>query len=246
MIAFGQIRQEDICSDEAERGALGSLIHAAQGNPARVGEAIGTLGLEHFFRAENQAVFQGICDVYLETSGVDVLILQERLKRGNELQDVGGAQAYLIEIGEMVCGDANLDYFVGVLKDKANNRRVIQTVEAISDVVTGYEQPDAKIEEIQRLALELTPRERTRQVHSVAEEAEDALEEVFADKTGLKTGFDALDWHLGGMHAGDLIISAARPSVGDAATVDRANDCQHSPCEPSQGPPEALYTRRSK
>ena len=86
---------------------------------------------------------------------------------------------------------------MGIVKEKADNRRVIQAAESINNVAIGPERPSDKIEKMLGITLELTSSEKRQQVGSVAEDAMDVLDEVFANKTGLKTGFDVLDWHLG-------------------------------------------------
>jgi replicative DNA helicase len=214
MTVATKIRQDDIVSREAEAGVLGSLILVAKNEPARVGDVVGVLQIEDFHLPEHQTIYAAMCDIYLSTSALDPVVLRERLKRGNELDEVGGVDEYIVSLAHSVVSEANLDYYVEIIKRKANNRRLIQAAESIHQLAIGPEQPDDKIEGIQEIALALTPLERKQQVHNVAECAQESLEEVFKNKSGLKTGFEAMDWHLGGLHPGDLIVVAARPSMG--------------------------------
>ncbi|MBL7185289.1 MAG: hypothetical protein ISS70_03110 [Phycisphaerae bacterium] len=208
------IRQDDIYSQEAEASVLGSLLLS---DSAKVGEVIASLDAEDFWLPENQKFYTALRDVYLSTLGLDVVVLRERLKRGEDFNDVGGADAYLDEVSGSVCHEVNLDYYLAIVRSKASNRRMIQAVESMNDVATGCDEPDEKIATVQRLALELTPLVKSQQVYSVAEEAEGVLEEVFSDRTGIETGFTVLDWYLGGLRPGNFIVIGSRPSHGKTA-----------------------------
>lgn len=211
------IEQDDICSPSAEAGALGSLIIVGKTNPAQIGETMGVLDVDDFYLPENKAVYGAICDVYIKTSILDPVLVREKLKQGHELDSVGGVDTYVVKVVETVTSAANLNYFVEIVKLKAKNREVIKVGESISDLAVGPEQPDEKIQSIQELAMSLSPIENRSDVYKTEDVAEEALEDLLKEKSGLSTGFGKMDWHLGGLQAGELIIVAARPSMGKTA-----------------------------
>jgi replicative DNA helicase len=217
MLKQAEIHQDDIYSLEAEAGVLGSLILGGKKNPALIGEVMGKLNTEDFYLPEHQAIYDAVCDVYIKSSILDPVLLREKLKQGRQLDEVGGVDEYLVEIIEKLTSAANLDYFVEIVKRKAKNREVIKAGEAIRKLANTSEQPDEKIQQIQELASALTPIENNKEVYPVEEIAQEGLDDLLENSSGIKTGFERLDWHIGGLQKGDMAVVAARPSMGKTA-----------------------------
>ena len=216
MIDVTQIRWEQISYEDGEKCLLASLLLAT---PARAGEFLVKLGQDDFAKPENKIVFSAMRDVYLETPGLDVVVLKDRLRGCEEFKEVGGGEAYLDEIAQSQCSDANLKYYVGAIKQKTQNRKIIDSVNSMCEVAVRDCGPEEKVAEIQRLSLDLTQVDGRRDVCIVSHDAVDVHDKLFADETtGLETGFDVLDWHLpGGLRGGNLVVVGARPSHGKTA-----------------------------
>ncbi|NQT03274.1 MAG: replicative DNA helicase [Planctomycetes bacterium] len=212
-----QVKQNDICSREAEAGLLGSMIILGNREPGRIGEVISKLDVEDFYLPEHEEIYRAICDIYSKTSKLDAVVLREKLKQGDELEPLGGVDVYVPKLVETLTSAANLDYFVEIVKRKAKNREVIKIGESIYEAALNSDQPDGKIERIQELSSSLTPIEITPDVYQVKDVTQDALEGLLEEKSGLSTGFSKMDWHLGGLRPGNLCIVAARPSMGKTA-----------------------------
>lgn len=208
------LNDADIYSMEAEQALLASLLRAT---PDCVAERLLGLQEQDFYFTENQAVFTALTEIYLETGGLDVLLVAEKLKQGNALDEVGGADDYLVEVGERICSPANLQYYKGVVNRKALNRQAVRVAQEISDVAAGRSLPDDKIQQIQSLALGLVPSERRVQFVSVGDAAQDAFDGLFDNNVGVKTGYNDFDWQVGTLRAGDMIVIGARPSHGKTA-----------------------------
>lgn len=212
-----QIRQDDVYSREAEAGCIGSLIMVGKTEPSRIGEIISILDVDDFYLPEHKVMYEVICDIYIKTSTLDVVLLREKLKQGKELESVGGVDAYVVEIVETVTSEANLDYFMEIIKRKAKNRQVIEAGQTIYDISIDLGQPDEKVQQIQEIALNLTPIESKTDIYKIEDVAQEGMEDLLENKSSLKTGFEKLDWHLGGLHSGDMVVVAARPSMGKTA-----------------------------
>lgn len=212
-----QVKQDDICSREAEAGVLGSLIILGNKEPGRIGEIMGKLDVEDFYLPEHQEIFNAICDIYSKTSKLDAVVLREKLKRGDELEPLGGVDIYIPKLVETLTSAANLNYFIEIVKRKAKNRELIKVGESIYETALSADQPDEKIQQIQELSSNLTPIERSPDVYQVKDVTQDALEGLLEEKSGLSTGFSKMDWHLGGLRPGNLCVVASRPSMGKTA-----------------------------
>ncbi len=217
MMKVPEIDERDIYSRSAEAGVIGSLILIAGDEPAKVGEVIGKLKTDDFFLPEHRALYPVLCEQYFKTGTVDAIVLCDRLRHSKELSEVGGVQDYLQRVLDTLPSAPSLDYYVEIVQDKAKHREIIQTAETIQRIALDGETPGQKIAEIQRCALSLSPLQMDSGPYAISELTQDAVEDLISDKSGLKLGFDKLDWHLGGLHPGDMVVVAGRPSMGKTA-----------------------------
>ena len=120
-------------SREAERGVIGSALR----DNSSLAKILQTLRVEHFYYDAHQKVFRAIADLYSAGKPVDLLILHETLKQRQHLEDVGGV-AYLGDLWDAAPTAANANYYAGIVRDKANARRLIHlSTEAIRDAYDG-------------------------------------------------------------------------------------------------------------
>ena len=220
---------------EAEQGVLGSILLDNE----VLHDIIPVLRPEHFYRDSHQVLYRAIRDLYDQAKALDSITLEEELRRRDELEKVGGLDAILQILGS-VPHAANARYYAQIVREKAVARELIETANEI--LREGYSNTYTA-EEL------LTSAER--RVFAIAEEqvAGDTVElkDVIADAmaridtrvaakhpiTGVGTGFLDLDDITGGFQGAQLVIVAARPSMGKTAFA--LNICEHAALEQRLG-----------
>ncbi|MDP1570355.1 MAG: replicative DNA helicase [Vicinamibacterales bacterium] len=201
---------------DAERAVLGAVMV----DQAQLAEATELLRPEMFYRAAHLNIYAAMIEVDRRGDPIDLMLLAEHLRRAGTLEDVGGP-AYLAALMDGVPRGVNTGHYAALVRDRWLCRQVIFVANRL--MALGYdavEGGEAIITEAERLLLDLS-RGRTSEgyVH-----AEQFMRETFqtiqrlADGqqyiTGLATGFGKLDGMTRGLQPGNLIIVAARPSMG--------------------------------
>jgi len=207
---------------EAEISVLGGMLID---NDA-VAKAIEIVDDTMFYREANRRVFRGVSRLFQRGQVVDPVTLGEELKKTDELDGVGG-MAYIAELLDAVPTAANIEYHARIVRERALLRRLI---EASSEIIRdSYESGERTVEEIldeaeQRIFQVAQQHERGGFVwiKKILYPTFEKIEQLQAAKggiTGVPTGFYDLDEMTGGFQKGDLVIVAARPSMGKTALV---------------------------
>ncbi len=199
---------------EAEQALLGAMLLDAAAVP--VAQSILDAGA--FYRTSHQRLFALLVELYANHGSVDpVLIRDEMARRG--LTEVVGGEAVLADLMNAVGSPSQAEHYARIVKEKAILRGLIQAGRRIAqDASQGAEPAETVLETAQQLVFELAKHQETRR----AEHIGDALKDVFRrldnprdNAAALSTGFaDLDDFTAGGLHRSELIIVAARPSVG--------------------------------
>lgn len=176
-----------------------------------------------FYSEQNKKIFEAIKACYDERVPVDVTTIKEELDKKKNLNSIGGLE-YISEIIDSVATAANLDYYIKIVKDKAVVRNLIETA---TDIVTNaYEDEEdvtGLLDEAEKKILNVVKERQTSDfihIKDAIARAQEQLELLSNNKnelTGLPTGFYDLDKATAGLHAGELIIIAARPGMGKTA-----------------------------
>lgn len=206
-------------SREAEMGVIGSVIR----DNAVLNDLLNVIRPENFYFDAHQKIFQAIIDLSNEGKPVDPAILFEALKSRKQLEDVGGA-VYIAELWDAAPTAANAEYYARIVRDKALVRNLIHAnTELLRDAYDGVMSADELLGMAERKVLEIAERGTV----GVTKTLEDAMHEAFdridakargdLTGTGIPTGFVDLDNLTAGLHNNELIIIAARPSVGKTA-----------------------------
>ena len=201
---------------DAERSVLGSLM-LEKNAIFRVADI---LRPEDFYQQSHGLIFSSMLDLFEKGIPVDLLSLNNRLEETKKLEDVGGP-AYLTELVNTVPTAAHVLHYAKIVHHKKILRDLIEAAEHIARL--GFNEK----EDIERILDEAEQRIFSISQHSLTQEfmpVKDALEEAFEriDKLhkgegalrGVATGFTDLDEILGGLQKSDLVILAARPSLG--------------------------------
>src|SRR5204863_5141204 len=151
---------------------------------------------------------------------IDVITLQQRLKNKQLLEQVGGL-AYLSALPDTVPSAANLSYYLDIVQEKFLLRKMIQTCTDVVGRVYDFEgEVDALMDEVERDILRISEsrvQSHTKPIKELVKKAINTIEDFHQRQgmlTGLGTGFTDLDKMTSGLHPGEMIVIAARPSMG--------------------------------
>ena len=207
-------------SMEAEQGVLGCILLDPQQCISACVERI-HCGMDAFYDLRNRDIYRAILDLYESGNSVDIITLQQHLKDGKKLDAVGGL-AYLSSLPDSVPSAANLGHYVGILNEKASLRRLIATcTDYIARAFEHNGDPvGLLIEEFERDALAVRLIQRGGSTFQqllvrAAEKVEKAAS--IRGVLGVPTGFPDIDDRTDGLHSGEMVVIAARPSQGKTA-----------------------------
>ncbi|KIL76787.1 replicative DNA helicase [Bacillus badius] len=206
-------------SIEAEQAVLGAIFL----EPAALTVASEILIPEDYYRTAHQKIYHTMLKLNDQGKAVDVVTVTEELAASKDLEDVGGV-IYLTELAESVPTAANIEYYARIVEEKSLLRRLIRTATTIAQ--EGYnreDEVDALLNEAEKSIMEVAQRKNTSAFHNIKDvlvRTYDNIEMLHnrkGDVTGIPTGFAELDRMTAGFQRNDLIIVAARPSVGKTA-----------------------------
>ncbi|PKQ20757.1 MAG: replicative DNA helicase [Actinobacteria bacterium HGW-Actinobacteria-6] len=204
---------------EAEQSLLGSMFLSSEA----VETCLDAVDDADFSRSAHSKIFAAIKYLYGRGEPVDQITVADRLLATGDL-DAAGGKPYLLDITGMVPTAANAIYYAEIVKRTSLLRQLIEAGTSI--VAIGYENPDdigAVIEQAEKRIFDVTNKRVSnnfRPLDELMKSGFEQIEKLYDRKehiTGVPTGFPDLDKILAGLHAGDLIILAARPSVGKTA-----------------------------
>ncbi|WP_456272889.1 replicative DNA helicase [Bacillus sp. AK031] len=204
---------------EAEQAVLGAIFL----EPSALTQASESLIPEDFYRSSHQKIFHVMLKLNDSGKAVDLITVTEELSAVKELEDVGGV-SYLSELAGSVPTAANIEYYAKIVEEKSLLRRLIRTATTIAqDGYSREDEVDALLSEAEKNIMEVAQRKNAGAFHDIKDvlvKAYDNIELLHnrtEDVTGIPTGFADLDEMTAGFQRNDLIIVAARPSVGKTA-----------------------------
>ncbi len=204
---------------EAERSTLGAMLLEREA----IGKVVEILTEETFYSEAHRRIFRAIVDLYDRNEPVDYITLTDLLSRWGDLEAAGGAP-YLTSLTDSVPTAAHVEHYARIVKEKYLLRRLIRTsTELITRSYSGEEEADGLLDEAERSMFELSQNRQRGGVLKIKDVIHDAMElvEKFSKHethiTGVPTGFPDLDEMTSGLQAGELVIMAARPSMGKTA-----------------------------
>ena len=202
---------------DAEQGILGGIL---QDNGA-LAKAMELITEEDFYRSAHRKLFAGMLTLTERGDAIDPITLIEHLKMRSELDAIGGA-AYLTELGQAISSAANIKHHCRIVRDKALLRTLLET--STEMITRGYEEDssvDDLLDQAERSILSLMEGKTAKSFVRMKDVIKESLEHIdqLAKRgnhhvTGIPTGFSELDDLLAGLQPSDLIILAARPSMG--------------------------------
>jgi replicative DNA helicase len=209
-------------SIEAERLILGVVLL----DNMAINQAVENLKPDDFFIGSNRRIYEKMIALYERGQAIDPITLQEELRRAGELEQVGGP-AYIAALFDGVPRFSNIENYVKLVKGKSTLRRLITSSNQIMAMAfDDEEEPEVILDKAESLILAIGE-DRIKQgfvhVGDVATRQLTVIEETAGREqliTGIATGFADLDYMTSGLQRGDLIIIAARPSMGKCLAAD--------------------------
>jgi len=225
---------------EAEQGVLGCCLLDPQACIGACVELLGDDAKESFYDLRHQTIYAVLAAMFDERKPVDLITVQQRLKDGRmedggwkmaktpagnaesaSLLDQVGGIAYLSQLQDKVPSAANLTYYLDIVKEKALLRRMVRTCTSVVGGIYDYEgEVDVLLDEVEREVLSVGAARNKSAMPSAKDLAAAGLNqiEVYFQRQGqlggIATGFPDLDRLTDGLHGGEMIVIAARPSLG--------------------------------
>jgi len=204
---------------EVEQAVLGAMMI----DPGAIGRAIELLNEKSFYHSPHNTIFQAILNLYERSEAVDQLTLAEELKRSNSLDQVGGV-VYLAKLASEVATAANIEYHAQIVLDKALGRQLIETSAEVSkQAYEGTQDVQELIDWAEQQIFSLSEDRLNQGFEPLENVMSETLEQIerahnrVSTVSGVETGFSELNESTSGFQPGDLVILAARPSVGKTA-----------------------------
>jgi replicative DNA helicase len=204
---------------DMEQGVLACILISPN---ECMGECIEKLksGAEVFYDLRHQTIFSALAEMYDARQAIEVITLQQRLKDKQLLEQVGGL-AYLSTLPDKVPSAANLPYYLDVVQEKYLLRKMIHVCTDVVGRVYDHEgEVDALMDEVERDILRISEarvQEHSNNIKELVKRAINQIEDFHQRQgmlTGVGTGFTDLDKMTSGFHPGEMIVIAARPSMG--------------------------------
>ena len=214
-------------STEAEQAVIGAMLM----NKDAIITASEIVTGGDFYQSAYGILFDSMVELFQAGKPVDLITLQEHLKEKNVPPEVSGME-YVRELIANVQTSANVKYYAEIVREKATLRKLIKINEEIANTCYLENEPLADIlEQTEKRVFELVERGNMQEytpIRQVVLNALDVIERASKTKgtvTGIPTGFIDLDYKLSGLQKSDLILIAARPSMGKTAFA--LNIAQH-------------------
>lgn len=204
---------------EAEQAVLGAVLRDSEAMIT----AMERLTHEDFYRPIHQRIFEAMIDLANEEEPIDLITLTSKLKDKGQLEELGGV-TYLSELASAVPTAANIDYYAAIVEEKSILRRLIRAATGI--VSSGFASADdvsMLLSDAEQRIFEISQRRSANGFISIRDVLMDVFEKIeflYSHKggtSGIPSGFPDLDKMTAGFQRSDLIIVAARPSVGKTA-----------------------------
>ena len=206
---------------EAEQSVIGSMIMDRDA----ILTASDMLVKDDFYHQQYGILFETITELFNGGDAVDIVTLQNRLREKNVPPEISSLE-YVGELVNAVPTSANVKYYAQIVQEKAVMRRLIKTNEEIANTCyLGNESLDVILEDTEKKIFQLLQTRMTSDYVPIKDVVLKALERIEQASrtqgtvTGIPTGFSDLDYKLSGLQPSDLILVAARPSMGKTALV---------------------------
>ncbi|MFT5872609.1 MAG: replicative DNA helicase [Clostridium sp.] len=201
---------------EAEQSVIGSMLI----DKTAISRVVEVLKGDDFYRDSHKVIFNAIFDLYQKDTPIDMITLLEHLRSAEKLEASGGI-TYITEISNSIPSTANLSSYIKIVDDKAILRKLIRaSTEIMENCYNKQDDVEAVMDLAQQKVFNIAERKNSSDfepMNTVLERGFLEIERIFNNKgetTGIPSGFPELDDKTAGFQKGDMILIAARPSMG--------------------------------
>lgn len=212
---------------EAESSLIGSLLI----DKDAIIKVADIVGADDFYVTKNAQIFEAVLGLFERREPIDVVTMADTLEKNGNLENIGGA-AYLTELVNSVPSSAHVAQYAHIVADKATLRRLIEAASSINSMAYGEgEALDSVLDEAEQALFAVSQKHLKQNfipIQEVLTTSFERLDSLHKDKDALRgvpTGYKGLDNLLAGLQNSDLIILAARPSMGKTSFA--LNIAQH-------------------
>ncbi len=223
-IRLGKVPPQSI---EAERAVLGGMMLEAEAVP----RAIEIVSQEAFYHPANARIFRAMVTLFTRREPIDVMTLSEELTKTNDINTVGGMAA-LTELVDSVPSAANIEYYSKIVLEKHILRQLIRASTQISESCYKAEMDASTIlDEAEQRVFHVSESRASQGFFHIKDILKSRFEEIQRihetreSVTGISSGFIDLDKYMAGLHPGEMIVIAGRPSMGKTSLA--LNIAQH-------------------
>ncbi|SFO11424.1 replicative DNA helicase [Proteiniclasticum ruminis] len=203
-------------NQEAEQSVIGSMIL----DKNAIATVLEKLQADDFHRDGHKIIFQAILDLFTKDTPIDLVTLADHLKSIDKLEYVGGI-SYLTEIASSVPTTLNLVSYINIVSDKSMLRKLIRaSTEIMDDSYTKQDEVNVVVEDAEKRIFNIAEKRNSggfEAISTILERGFVEIERVYNNKgttTGVSTPFPELDRMTSGFQKGDMVLIAARPSMG--------------------------------
>lgn len=203
---------------EAEEAVLGAILV----NPTSLGRIVETLKPESFYKPAHKVIYAAVLDLFRKNEPIDIVTVSEHLRNKEEL-DLAGGRSYINDLALNVVTTANVEFYAKIIQEKEIKRALINAGSEIVSMSYDNDDTDAVLDNAQKLIFNIAAQKDTSDLVGIQDlvvASYEQIEQRFNNKddlVGVTTGFYDLDAITSGLQKSDLIILAARPSMGKTA-----------------------------
>src|SRR5438270_8090407 len=207
-------------SVEAEQGVLGSMLISPRDT---IGECVEKINEEYFYVPAHQTIYTVLVELWNAGQAIDLITFTQVLRDRNLLESVGGV-ATVTSLFTFVPTAANVTYYLEIVREKYILRQIIAAcTESVRRAFDEQDEVHGLLDEVEQKIFSVGEDRFKGQVLTMKDqvmEAIEAIEQLYERRggiTGIATGFAELDRMTNGLHEGEMIVIAARPSMGKTA-----------------------------
>ncbi len=205
-------------SIEAEEAVLGAVLV----NPVSIGRVVEFLKPDSFYKPAHKLIYEAVLELYNKNEPVDIVTVSEFLRNNENLEKAGG-RAYINDLALNVVTTANVEFYAKIIQEKEIKRALINAGSEIVAMSYENEETSAVLDNAQKLIFNIASQKDTAElipIQDLVVQSYEQIEDRYNNKddlVGVTTGFYDLNALTSGLQKSDLIILAARPSMGKTA-----------------------------
>jgi len=203
---------------EAEQAVLGSIMI----DPLAICKIMDSLKPEHFYKKSHRFIYTAMLALFNKNNPTDIVAVSDYLKSKDQLE-VSGGRAYINDLALGVISSANIEYYAKIIAEKSVSRELISAGSEIAQLGFDNVEPEVALNAAEQLIFSITQKKTEEEltlIDSILLNSYSSIEDRYKNKgelIGLPSGFYDLDTLTAGFQKSDLIIVAARPSMGKTA-----------------------------